>query len=53
MDFLESNYCILDLADGIKLSTGGKTMPLDPHHNGMQAAIQAEITVEENLVIGA
>ena len=52
MDFLESNHCILDLADG-KLSTGGKTIPLDPLHIGMQAAVQVDVTVEENFVIEA
>ena len=30
MDFLESNHCILDLAEG-KLSAGGHSIPLDPH----------------------
>jgi len=44
MDFLESNHCILDLADGT-LSTGGKTVSIDPLHGTTQAAVQADVTV--------
>ena len=52
MDFLESNHCILDIAEG-KLSTGGKTIPLDPCHSNIQASICTEVTVDETFTIAA
>lgn len=52
MDFLESHHCILDLANG-KLSTGGKTMSLDPSQSSTLASIQMGVTVEENFTIAA
>ena len=50
MDFLESNHCIHDLAEG-KLSTGGHSIPLDPRCVGMQVSAYTEITAEETFTI--
>ena len=50
MDFLESNHCILDLAEG-KLSAGGQSIPLDPHCVGKQVSAYTEITAEETFTI--
>ena len=53
MDFLESNNYILDLADG-KLHVHWRKdyIPLGPLHVGMQASVQADITVQENFIVG-
>ena len=52
MDFLESNHCILDLAAG-KLSAGGCSISLDPHHVGKQVSACTEVTAEETFTIAS
>jgi len=47
MDFLESNHCILDLAEE-KLSAAGRSIP---HHVGKQVSACTEVTVEETFTI--
>ena len=51
MDFLESQYCILDLAEG-RLSTGGRHIPLNTLATNHDVA-QVEVTVEETFSIAA
>ena len=50
MDLLESNHCILNLSAG-KLSAGGRSIPLDPHHVGKQVSACTEVTAEETFTI--
>ena len=52
MDFLESNHCTLDLSKGM-ISTGGKNIPLDPHHGSELAVVNTEVSVEETFTIAA
>ena len=52
MDFLESNHCILDLAEE-KLSTGGKTISLYPRHSNSQASVCTKVTVDETFTVAA
>ena len=48
--FLESNHCILDLAEG-KLSAGGHRIPLDFPSVGKQVYACAEVIAEETFAI--
>ena len=50
MDFLESNHCILDLAEG-KLSAGGQSIFLHPHLGDKQEVAHVDITAEETVTI--
>ena len=49
-DFLESNHCILDLAEG-KLSAGDQNIPLDPYLGDKQAVAHTDVTAEETVTI--